>query len=35
MSTPSFIVGGTPTVGAQPTEVFTQMVDEALAESEG
>src|SRR5699024_305174 len=35
MSTPAFIIGGTPTVGAQPTEVFTQMVDEALAESEG
>ena len=35
MSTPAFIVGGTPTVGAQPTEVFTQLVDEALAESEG
>lgn len=35
MSTPSFLVGGTPTAGAQPTEVFTQMVDEALAKSEG
>lgn len=34
-STPAFIIGGTPTVGAQPTEEFTQMVDEALAESEG
>lgn len=32
MSTPAFIVGGTPTVGAQPTEVFTEMVDQALAE---
>lgn len=32
MSTPSFLVGGRPTVGAQPTEVFVQMVDEALAE---
>ncbi|MDN5599021.1 MAG: thioredoxin domain-containing protein [Brachybacterium sp.] len=34
-STPAFIIGGTPTVGAQPTEVFTEMVDQALAESEG
>lgn len=33
MSTPAFIIGGTPTVGAQPTEVFTQMVDDALAEA--
>lgn len=32
MSTPAFIVGGTPTMGAQPTEVFVDMVDEALAE---
>ncbi|MBE9405180.1 thioredoxin domain-containing protein [Brachybacterium sp. Marseille-Q2903] len=29
-STPSFIVGGTPMVGAQPTAVFTDAVDEAL-----
>lgn len=35
MSTPAFIIGGTPTVGAQPTEHFTQLVDEALAEAEG
>lgn len=34
-STPAFVIGGTPTVGAQPTEVFTDMVDEALARSEG
>lgn len=33
MSTPSFLVGGEPTVGAQPTEVFVEMVDEALAEA--
>lgn len=30
MSTPAFIVGGTPMVGAQPTAVFTAAVDEAL-----
>lgn len=35
MSTPSFVIGGTPAVGAQPTEVFTEMVDEALVEAEG
>ena len=35
VTTPSFVLDGTPTVGAQPTEVFTQLVDEALAESEG
>lgn len=35
MSTPAFIIGGSPTVGAQPTEVFTDLVDEALAEAEG
>src|SRR5699024_11130748 len=35
MSTPAFVIGGTPTVGAQPTEVFTDMVDEALAEARG
>ena len=34
-STPAFVIGGTPTVGAQPTEVFTDMVDEALARNEG
>ena len=33
-STPAFIIGGTPTVGAQPTEVFTDTVDEALAGGE-
>lgn len=30
-STPSFIVGGQPMVGAQPTEVFVNAVDDALA----
>lgn len=35
MSTPVFLLGGTPVVGAQPTEMFTSMVDEALAETEG
>jgi protein-disulfide isomerase len=30
-STPSFLVGGTPIVGAQPYEVFARAVDEALA----
>lgn len=29
-STPSFIIGGRPLVGAQPTEVFVGVVDEAL-----
>lgn len=33
-STPSFVLGGQPMVGAQPTEVFTDAVDEALAEAE-
>src|SRR5699024_2543725 len=28
MSTPSFLVGGTPVAGAQPSEVFTDMIDE-------
>lgn len=31
-STPSFIVGGTPVVGAQPTEVFVELIEQALAE---
>ena len=35
MSTPAFIIAGTPTIGAQPTEHFTQLVDEALADAEG
>ncbi len=30
-STPAFILGGVPLVGAQPAEVFTQALDEALA----
>lgn len=29
-STPSFLIGGEPVVGAQPTEVFTETVDNAL-----
>ena len=33
MSTPSFLVGGRPIVGAQVTEVFVQVVDDALAET--
>ena len=33
MSTPAFVVGGTPMVGAQPTDVFTTAIDDALAES--
>lgn len=35
MSTPAFILDGAPMVGAQPTEVFTDALDEALAEAEG
>ena len=31
-STPSFIVGGTPVVGAQPTDVFVELIEQALAE---
>lgn len=34
-STPTFIIGGTPMVGAQPTEVFTQAVDDALEQAGG
>lgn len=30
-TTPAFIFGGTPIVGAQPTEVFTTQMDQALA----
>src|SRR5699024_12427206 len=33
MSTPAFVVGCTPMVGAQPTDVFTTAIDDALAES--
>ncbi len=33
MSTPAFIVGGRPLVGAQPTEVFTAAVEDALAKA--
>lgn len=32
-STPTFIVGGEPIVGAQPTEAFTQAVDDALEQA--
>ncbi|MGP5076977.1 DsbA family protein [Brachybacterium alimentarium] len=35
MSTPAFLLDGTPLAGAQPTEVFTDALDEALAEAEG
>ena len=31
--TPSFLINGTPIVGAQPTEVFKQIIDEAAAAS--
>lgn len=34
-STPSFIIGGKPLVGAQPTKEFVGAVDDALAEAEG
>lgn len=30
-STPTFLVGGEPIVGAQPTDVFVETVDAALA----
>jgi len=30
-STPSFIVAGTPVVGAQPAEVFVELIEAALA----
>ena len=33
-STPSFLVGGTPVVGAQPTEVFVTAVEDALARAQ-
>ncbi|NLS08470.1 thioredoxin domain-containing protein [Nesterenkonia sp. MY13] len=33
-STPTFIIGGAPMVGAQPTEVFIQAVDDALERAE-
>ena len=32
-STPTFLVGGVPVVGAQPTEVFVQAVEDALAQA--
>jgi len=34
LSTPSFVLGGEPIVGAQPTEVFTRALGAALARSE-
>ncbi|MDN6330808.1 MAG: thioredoxin domain-containing protein [Brachybacterium sp.] len=34
-STPTFVIGGKPLVGAQPTKTFVGAVDEALAEAEG
>lgn len=34
MATPSFILDGTPMVGAQPTAVFTEAIDQALADGE-
>ena len=30
-STPVFVINGTPVVGAQPAEVFTQVIDQAAA----
>ncbi len=33
-STPSFVIGGQPMVGAQPTDVFVDAVDQALAKAE-
>lgn len=33
MATPSFVLDGTPMVGAQPTAVFTEAIDRALAET--
>lgn len=34
-STPAFLLGGTPILGAQPTEVFVQALEDALAKAEG
>lgn len=34
-STPTFVIGGKPLVGAQPTKTFVGAVDDALAEAEG
>uniref|UniRef100_UPI003B3BD9AF DsbA family protein n=1 Tax=Brevibacterium sediminis TaxID=1857024 RepID=UPI003B3BD9AF len=33
-STPAFVIGGKPLLGAQPTQQFTDAVDEALARAE-
>jgi protein-disulfide isomerase len=33
-STPAFVIGGKPLLGAQPTQEFTDAVDEALARAE-
>ncbi|NJQ13800.1 DsbA family protein [Streptomyces bohaiensis] len=35
VSTPSFLLAGQPVVGAQPPEVFTAVIDEALAAGDG
>jgi protein-disulfide isomerase len=34
-STPAFLLGGTPILGAQPTDVFVETLDDALAEAQG
>ena len=34
-STPAFLLGGTPILGAQPTDVFVEALDDALAEAQG
>ncbi|GAA4287293.1 DsbA family protein [Georgenia daeguensis] len=34
-STPAFLLGGTPILGAQPTEVFVETLDDALAKAQG
>lgn len=33
--TPAFLINGRPVMGAQPTDIFVQAVEEALAEAEG
>lgn len=35
VTTPSFVLGGTPSVGAQPTEVFVDQLERALEEADG
>lgn len=34
-STPAFVLGGTPILGAQPTDVFVETLDDALAQAQG